>query len=171
MRLPHLGLPGFMRLDDPLYRNKRTTQCKIPNDPPGTPPVTGTGDEAIKREPPVTAGPAAPRTWSDEEKVLIAQESFEPDMSVVEVAERHGGAGPSTVPVAQADAQGQAVGSSEPSGLRVRQSVRRRGGGGHPGSGARGLGIHREPGVTVRLDGDVSTVRITAIASALRGIR
>ena len=48
------------------------------------------GDEARKREAPVSAGPAVPRSWSDEEKVLIAQESFERDLSVVEVAERHG---------------------------------------------------------------------------------
>ncbi|MYG67696.1 MAG: transposase [Gammaproteobacteria bacterium] len=48
------------------------------------------GDEARKREAPISAGPAVPRSWSDEEKVLIAQESFERDLSVVEVAERHG---------------------------------------------------------------------------------
>ncbi|MDE0096890.1 MAG: transposase, partial [Gammaproteobacteria bacterium] len=114
-----------------------------------------TGDEAIKREAPVTAGPAAPRTWSDEEKVLIAQESFEPDMSVVEVAERHG------VPVRQLSLwrklmrKGKLLVPPNPPASETESpfaavAVEAAQGPAHVGS----VSIETR-GVTVRLDGDV----------------
>ncbi len=111
---------------------------------------------------------ARQREWSDEEKAWIVQESFERGTTVEEVAERHGvpprrlsywrklarkgelvvpPAAPSEGPFATVEVE------SAPAPA-------------HVGS----VSIEAR-GVTVRLDGDVSTVRITSIASALRALR
>ena len=111
---------------------------------------------------------ARQREWSDEEKAWIVQESFERGTTVEEVAERHGvpsrrlsywrklarkgelvvpPAAPSEGPFATVEVE------SAPAPAHV----------GSVSIAARG--------VTVRLDGDVSTVRITSIASALRALR
>ena len=106
--------------------------------------------------------------WSDEEKAWIVQESFERGTTVEEVAERHGvpprrlsfwrkqfRRGELVVPPAPQSegpfANVEVEGASAPA---------------HVGS----VSIEAR-GVTVRLDGDVSTARITSIASALRAIR
>ena len=120
-------------------------------------------------EPPVASGPeAAPRRWSDEEKAWLVQESLEPGTTVTEVAERYG------VPVRRLSQwrklarKGELVAPRAPesegpfAALEVEAA---------PVSVHIGSVSIEVRGVTVRLDGDVSTARITAIASALRGIR
>ena len=106
--------------------------------------------------------------WSDEEKAWIAQESFQRGTTVEEVAERHG------VPHRRLSLwrkqfrRGELVVPPAPQseGPFATVEVESAPGPGHIGS----VSIEAR-GVTVRLDGDVSTVRITAIASALRAIR
>jgi len=112
--------------------------------------------------------PRERRDWSDEEKGWIVQESLESGTTVEEVAERHG------VPMRQLSywrkraRRGElAVPPAAPAeGGFAAVEVESAAAPGHVGS----VSIEAR-GVTVRLDGDVSTVRITAIASALRGIR
>ncbi len=112
--------------------------------------------------------PPERRHWSDEEKGWIVQESFESGTTVEEVAERHGvpmrrlsywrklaRRGELAVPPAAPGEGGFAAVEVESAAAPA-----------HVGS----VSIEAR-GVTVRLDGDVSTVRITAIASALRAIR
>ena len=133
--------------------------------------VDQVGGEARKGEAPFPSGPGVSRSWSDEEKALIVQESLERGLSVMEVAERHG------VPLRRLSRwrkqfrKGELAVSSSPRASESESpfaalSVESAQGPGHVGS----VSIESR-GVTVRLDGDVSTVRITAIASALRGIR
>ncbi len=106
--------------------------------------------------------------WSDEEKAWIVQESFERGTTVEEVAERHG------VPHRrlsfwrkQARRGELAVPPAPQSeGPFATVEVESAPAPAHIGS----VSIEAR-GVTVRLDGDVSTVRITSIASALRAIR
>ena len=108
------------------------------------------------------------RDWSDEEKGWIVQESFGPGTTVEDVAARHG------VPARrlsywrkQARRGELAVPPAAPSeGGFASVELESAAAPGHVGS----VSIEAR-GVTVRLDGDVSTVRITAIASALRAIR
>lgn len=108
------------------------------------------------------------RHWSDEEKAWMVQESFERGRTVEAVAERHG------VPMRQLSYWRKRARRGE---LAVPALAPAEGGfaaveletaatPAHVGS----VSIEAR-GVTVRLDGDVSTVRITAIASALRAIR
>ena len=113
--------------------------------------------------------PAARRQhWSEEEKAWIVQESFEQGTTVEEVAKRHG------VPHRRLSfwrkqfRRGELVVPPAPQGEApfAHVEVEAASGPGHVGS----VSIEAR-GVTVRLDGDVSTVRITSIASALRAIR
>ena len=133
--------------------------------------VEQSGEEVIKSVSAGSAVPSAPGDWSDEEKMWIVQESFEQGNSVAEVAERHGvpvrrltrwrklfGKGQLVVPTSR-----EAPGSESPFAAVSLESA--------PGPSHVGSVSIETRGVTVRLDGDVSTVRITAIASALRGIR
>ncbi len=121
----------------------------------------GGGSEGLKV-------PPEPRDWSDEEKAWIVQESFRPGTTVEDVAARHGvparrlsywrklaRRGELAVPPAVSSEGGFAAVEVESASAPA-----------HVGS----VSIEAR-GVTVRLDGDVSTVRITAIASALRAIR
>ena len=111
---------------------------------------------------------AAPRSWSDEEKAWLVRESREPGVTVADVAQRYG------VPPRRLSAWRKLARKGE---LTVEPTPESEGpfaalevepvpGPAHIGS----VSIEVR-GVTVRLDGDVSTARITAIASALRGIR
>ena len=111
---------------------------------------------------------AVPRKWSNEEKALIVQESFERGKTVADVAEHHGVSPsllsswrklarkdrPAVPPAPEAEGAFAALEVDGPSAPA------------HVGS----VSI-KSRGVTVRLEGDVSTARITSIASALRGIR
>ena len=126
-------------------------------------------DEAGAGDGEEVPGPGARRQhWSDEEKVWIVQESFERGTTIEEVAERHG------VPprrlsfwrkqVRRGELAAPAAAQSE--GPYATVEVEPAPGPSHIGS----VSIEAR-GVTVRLDGDVSTARITSIASALRGIR
>ena len=116
--------------------------------------------------------PSEPRRWSDEEMAWIVQESFERGTTVDKVAERHGvpprrlsfwrkqaRRGELVVPPA-------APQNAQNEGSFAAVEVEAAPGPAHIGS----VSIEAR-GVTVRLDGDVSTARITPIASALRGIR
>lgn len=106
--------------------------------------------------------------WSDEEKAWIVQESFERGTTVEEVAERHG------VPHRRLSfwrkqaRRGELVvpPAAESEGPFATVEVESAPAPAHVGS----VSIEAR-GVTVRLDGDVSTARITSIASALRAIR
>ena len=106
--------------------------------------------------------------WSDEEKAWIVHESFERGTTVEEVAERHG------VPARRLSfwrkqfRRGELVVPPAPQseGPFATVEVESAPAPGHVGS----VSIEAR-GVTVRLDGDVSTARITSIASALRAIR
>ena len=108
------------------------------------------------------------REWSDEEKAWIVQESLERGTTVEEVAKRHG------VPYRRLShwrklaRKGELVVPPAPpsEGPFATVEVDSAPALAHVGS----VSIEAR-GVTVRLDGDVSTVRITAIASALRGLR
>ena len=115
------------------------------------------------------AEPGAPRReWSDEEKAWIVQESFERGTTVEEVAERHG-VPPRRLSLWRKLARkGELVvppvaPSEEPFATVEVESA--------PAPAHVGSVSIEARGVTVRLDGDVSTARITSIASALRGIR
>ena len=108
------------------------------------------------------------REWSDEEKAWIVQESFERGTTVEEVAERHGVPPRRLSQWRKLARKGELAVSPAPENeapfavLDV-----------DPASGPAHIGsVSIEArGVTVRLDGDVSTARVTAIASALRGLR
>lgn len=127
----------------------------------------GDEDEASKASEGSQDG-ARQREWSDEEKAWIVQESFERGTTVEEVAERHGvpprrlsywrklaRKGELVAPPAAPSEGPFATVEVEPAPAPA-----------HVGS----VSIEAR-GVTVRLDGDVSTVRITSIASALRALR
>ena len=127
------------------------------------------GEEAGEAEASRASQPDARRQhWSDEEKVWIVQESLERGTTVEEVAERHG------VPHRRLSfwrkqfRRGELVAPPAPQseGPFATVEVESAPAPGHVGS----VSIEAR-GVTVRLDGDVSTVRITSIASALRAIR
>ena len=127
------------------------------------------GEEAGSGEGSRAAQPDTRRQhWSDEEKAWIVQESFERGTTVEEVAERHG------VPPRRLSfwrkqfRRGELVVPPAPQseGPFANVEVESASAPAHVGS----VSIEAR-GVTVRLDGDVSTVRITAIASALRAIR
>ena len=119
-----------------------------------------------------TSGAADPgvlrRSWSDEEKALIVQESFERGATVAEVAERHGAPSRRLSQWRKLARKGKLAvpPGPETEGSFAEVAVEAAPGPAHVGS----VSIETR-GVTVRLDGDVSTVRITSIASALRGIR
>ena len=111
---------------------------------------------------------ALPRKWSDEEKALIVQESFERGKTVADVAEHHG-VPPSRLSKWRKLARKGMLAvppASEAEGAFAAVEVEAASAPAHVGS----VSIESR-GVTVRLDGDVSTARITSIASALRGIR
>ena len=130
----------------------------------------GSGDEGT-RDGGGSEGSKVPpeaRQWSDEEKAWIVQESFERGTTVEEVAERYG------VPMRRLSywrklaRKGELAVSPAAPGEEgfAAVEVESAAAPAHVGS----VSIEAR-GVTVRLDGDVSTVRITAIASALRAIR
>ena len=109
---------------------------------------------------------APPRSWSDEEKAWIVQESFERGTTVAEVAERHGVSTRQLSKWRKLVRTGELAVAPAPATEEPFATVAVEGAPAHVGS----VSIEAR-GVTVRLDGDVSTVRITSIASALRGIR
>ena len=108
------------------------------------------------------------REWSDEEKAWIVQESFVRGATVKEVAERHG------VPPRRLSSwrklarKGELAVPPPASSEEPFATVEVETG---PATAHVGSVSIEARGVTVRLDGDVSTARITMIASALRGIR
>ena len=127
------------------------------------------GDEAMASEVPGDADAGTHRRdWSKEEKAWIAQESYDEGATVVQVAERHG------VPVRRLSRwrkqlrRGELVVPPRPevenpfAAIAVEATA--------PAVHVGAVSVEAR-GVTVRLDGDVSTARISAIASALRGIR
>ena len=101
-----------------------------------------------------------------EEKAWIVQESFERGTTVAEVAERHGVSTRQLSKWRKLVRTGRASVAPAPATEEPFATVAVEGAPAHVGS----VSIEAR-GVTVRLDGDVSTVRITSIASALRGIR
>ena len=111
---------------------------------------------------------AAPRHWSGEEKAWLVQESLERGATVSEVAERYGVPPRRLSQWRKLHRKGELVVPPAPesevpfAALEVESA---------PGPAHIGSVSIEVRGVTVRLDGDVSTARITAIASALRGIR
>ena len=127
------------------------------------------GDGALAREASgVTEPGVRSRSWSDEEKALIVQESFERGTTVAEVAERHGVPSRRLSKWRKRARKGELAVPPAPDteGPFAAVEVESVPGPAHVGS----VSIEAR-GVTVRLDGDVSTVRITSIASALRAIR
>ena len=111
---------------------------------------------------------ARPQHWSDEEKAWIVQESLERGTTVEEVAERHG-VPPRRLSFWRKQARkGELAVPPAPQseGSFATVEVESASAAAHIGS----VSIEAR-GVTVRQDGDVSTARITSIASALRGIR
>ncbi len=110
----------------------------------------------------------AHRSWSDEEKVWIVQESFERGTTIAEVAERYGVPSRRLSYWRKLARKGELVVPPAPQneGPFATVEVESAPAPAHVGS----VSIEAR-GVTVRLDVDVGTARITSIASALRGIR
>ena len=127
------------------------------------------GDGVVAREGSGATEPGVRlRSWSDEEKALIVEESFERGTAVAEVAERHGVPSRRLSKWRKLARKGElavfpVADTEEPFAAVAVESA--------PGPGHVGSVSIEARGVTVRLDGDVSTVRITSIASALRAIR
>ena len=117
----------------------------------------------------VSGSTAPPRRWSDEEKVWIVQESLVPGSTVAEVAELYGVSPRLLSTWRKLVRKGKlavapAPGDDEPAFAAVEVEA-------PSGPAFLGSVSIEVRGVTVRLDGDVSAARITAIASALRGLR
>ena len=128
----------------------------------------GEGDDVDEGSDAPQPGAPRRRDWSDEEKAWIVQESFERGTTVEEVAERHGVPSRRLSYWRKLARKGELVVPPAPpsEGPFATVEVESAPAPAHVGS----VSIEAR-GVTVRLDGDVSTVRITSIASALRALR